>query len=201
MTTSSDVGTATSNDLASRTGSGLGADASLPVRLTRRLEETAALDGAQRLPQAVADTLLSPPALRDALRGKWLGHALHPLLTDLPLGAWTSATLLDLAGGPNAHDDAAQLVAFGVVTALPTAVTGLAEWGSLTGPQRRVGLVHAATNTFALTLYGASLLARRRNRHRAGVLLALAGGAAATVPPPRVWLARHRLTDDERAAP
>lgn len=163
------------------TSSDLSPDASLPVRLTRRIEESSALDGVQQLPQAVADALLSSPRRRDALRGKWLGHAVHPLLTDLPLGAWTSATVLDFVGGRKARKGAERLVAFGLVTALPTAVTGLAEWGSLTGPQRRVGLVHATANTVSLALYGASLLARRRNRHRAGVALAVAGGVTATV--------------------
>lgn len=155
--------------------------ATFPVRLTQRLEQASALDRLQRAPQALADGLLSPSWLRDALHGRWLGHALHPLLTDLPLGAWTSATILDLAGGRGTRKAAERLVAFGLVTAVPTAVTGLAEWGSLTGEQRRVGLVHATANTVALTLYTASFMARRQRRQGAGVMLALAGGAVATI--------------------
>ena len=37
------------------------------------------------------------------LRGEWLGHAVHPLLTDVVLGTWTSAHVLDLFGGPTPH--------------------------------------------------------------------------------------------------
>ncbi|MDP8927642.1 MAG: hypothetical protein M3O70_03450, partial [Actinomycetota bacterium] len=29
------------------------------------------------------------------LRGRWLGHPLHPVLTDVPIGLWTSAVVLD----------------------------------------------------------------------------------------------------------
>jgi hypothetical protein len=31
--------------------------------------------------------------MRDALAGRWLGHALHPLLTDFPLGMWIGASV------------------------------------------------------------------------------------------------------------
>src|SRR5438034_11586040 len=33
--------------------------------------------------------------LKDILNGTWLGHALHPVFTDVPLGAWSGTTLLD----------------------------------------------------------------------------------------------------------
>src|ERR671936_876851 len=33
--------------------------------------------------------------VRDFLHGTWLGHPLHPVLTDVPIGAWTTAVLLD----------------------------------------------------------------------------------------------------------
>ncbi len=29
------------------------------------------------------------------LHGTWLGHPLHPVLSDVPLGAWTAALALD----------------------------------------------------------------------------------------------------------
>ena len=38
------------------------------------------------------------PARRDVknfLHGTWLGHPLHPVMTDIPLGAWTATLLLD----------------------------------------------------------------------------------------------------------
>src|SRR6185437_10340056 len=45
------------------------------------------------------------------------------------------------------------LVAAGVVAAVPTAAAGLNDWSDTAGPETRVGLVHAAVNTTAMSLY------------------------------------------------
>src|SRR5829696_1786301 len=66
-----------------------------------------------------------------ALRGEWLGHALHPLLTDFPLGCWLSAGLLDLLGGRAARPAARRLVGLGLVATVPTVAAGLAEFPGL----------------------------------------------------------------------
>lgn len=152
----------------------------LPVRLTRRLEEATILDDYEPVPRKVADALVASRGRRQLLQGEWLGHALHPLLTDLPLGAWIGTAVLDLAGGKQSRPAATKLLTFGVVAALPTAITGLAEWARVTdAPTRRVGLVHAALNVSALVLYSGSLIARRRGQHRFGVGLGLGGGLVA----------------------
>ena len=39
----------------------------------------------------------------DVLSGTWLGHPLHPALSDLPIGFWTSSFVLDLAVGGDAE--------------------------------------------------------------------------------------------------
>jgi nitrite reductase/ring-hydroxylating ferredoxin subunit/uncharacterized membrane protein len=119
--------------------------------------------------------------VKDALSGTWLGHPLHPLLTDLPIGFWTSAFTLDLVGGARTRRASTQLVAWGVVCAVPTALSGAADWGDTTGPARRIGLVHAAANTTALACYAASWWSRVGGRHARGVALGLAGATAATV--------------------
>ena len=119
--------------------------------------------------------------LKDALSGTWLGHPLHPLLTDLPIGFWTSAMMVDLLGGPRSRRAATQLVAWGVLSAVPAAATGAADWGDTTEAPRRIGLVHAAANSVALGCYAASWWARVRGRHARGVALGLAGATAATV--------------------
>jgi nitrite reductase/ring-hydroxylating ferredoxin subunit/uncharacterized membrane protein len=119
--------------------------------------------------------------LKDLLSGTWLGHPLHPVLTDLPIGFWTSAFTLDLLGGRRSRDAATRLVAWGVLSAIPTAASGAADWGDTVGPDRRIGLVHAAANSVALACYGASWLARRRGHHARGVALGLVGATAATV--------------------
>jgi uncharacterized membrane protein len=125
--------------------------------------------------------LVSSPRLRDLLRGRWLGHALHPLLTDFPLGAWTCTSLLDLFGGRRSRPAAEGLLAFGLATAVPTVLAGAAEWTATDGRERRVGLVHAGINTVALSLYTASLVTRRRHHHALAVGLGVAGGITATV--------------------
>jgi uncharacterized membrane protein len=150
------------------------------VAFLKRMEEDQRLDGPAAILARASDPLERRPALDSALRGEWLGHALHPLLTDFPLGAWIGATLLDLFGGRRARPSAAGLLTFGVCAALPTAAAGVAEWRSGAPRSRRVGVVHAALNTGALCLYVASLASRRAGRHRAGVVLALLGGASAT---------------------
>src|ERR1700754_3582342 len=33
--------------------------------------------------------------VKNAAHGTWLGHPLHPVLTDIPIGAWMTAAVLD----------------------------------------------------------------------------------------------------------
>lgn len=121
-------------------------------------------------------------ASRPGLRGDWLGHALHPMLTDLPLGMWMSAAVLDLIGGKSSRRAAQRLVGGGVLAAVPTAAAGLSEWESLPHrASRRVATVHAVGNTLVLGLYLRSWLARRSGRQATGVVWGLAGGVLAIV--------------------
>jgi nitrite reductase/ring-hydroxylating ferredoxin subunit len=141
----------------------------------RRLERLEALDKVARPLAGAVGRAVRPRVVRNLLSGTDLGHPLHPMLTDLPIGAWVMSALLDAAGGPAAEGAADLLVTAGVVAAVPTAAAGLNDWSDTAGPQTRVGLVHAAVNTTALSLYLASLVARARGRRRGGQALALAG--------------------------
>src|SRR2546421_751771 len=63
------------------------------------LERSKGLDA---LGQAVASAfskVVQPGTLKDLLSGTWMGHAAHPMLTDVTIGSWTSALILDLFGG------------------------------------------------------------------------------------------------------
>jgi uncharacterized membrane protein len=112
------------------------------------------------------------------LRGEWLGHALHPLMTDLPLGCWLSAGLLDLFGGRRSRRSAQRLVGAGLLMVPPTVASGLSDWSTLRDPRaRRVGAVHAIGNTVVALAYYRSWRARRRGHHARGVALGLFGGA------------------------
>jgi len=151
------------------------------VAAVQRLEHSSFLNAAADRVAPIVDTLLSSGRGRDVLQGRWMGHALHPLMTDFPIGAWTCTSLLDLFGGGRSRPAAEGLLLFGLVTAVPTYASGWAEWTTTSGAARRVGLVHAASNVAGVGLYGSSFLARRRDRHLRGVALALAGGMVVTV--------------------
>jgi uncharacterized membrane protein len=152
------------------------------VRVTQQLEADRSLDPLVDVIRPLAEAVVADPARRDLLQGEWLGHAVHPLMTDLPIGFWTSANVLDLVGGPSARPAARRLVALGIACAVPTALTGLAEWAGLqTTRDRRTASAHALGNVVALSCYTASWMARRRQSWRAGVLLGLAGASVASV--------------------
>jgi uncharacterized membrane protein len=151
------------------------------VQWTLRLEEATALDAAVDAVEPTIHRAFGTGTRAAVLRGEWLGHALHPLLTDLVLGSWTSATVLDLCGGAQSSAAAQRLIGTGLLAAAPTAWTGWAEWSAAGRRDKRVGLVHAVTNAVAISMYAASWVARRRGRQSSGVGLALAGAAVAGV--------------------
>ena len=155
-----------------------GADRRL-VEIVHRIESEARLDGPAALVERVTRPLGAPGPDR-MLSGAWLGHALHPLLTDFPLGAWMSATLLDLVGGKRSRPAAQGLVAFGLVSAVPTVASGLVEWRRTSKPDARVGVVHAVTNTLAATCYARSMLPRARGRGFRAAAWSVTGGLLAT---------------------
>lgn len=146
------------------------------AQVLTRLEHASALDPAsERLARAV-DAVIRPRRLRDLLHGVWLGHPLHPAMVQVPIGAWMATSVLDLLPGTKGASTA--LVGFGTAVALPSAVAGLNDWSTLSTDQRRVGLVHAMSNTIAVGLYVGSFVARLAGRHRAGKMLAFAGLSA-----------------------
>jgi nitrite reductase/ring-hydroxylating ferredoxin subunit/uncharacterized membrane protein len=127
-------------------------------------------------PVANAVTEVLPPGpVKDVLAGTWLGHPLHPVLTDVVLGAWTSAFVLDFVGGERTEQAADTLVGVGVLASAPTVLTGLADWADTWGPTRRVGTVHAVGNLAAASVFGLSWIARRSGARGLGVALGLLG--------------------------
>jgi hypothetical protein len=151
------------------------------VRWTRRLEEATALDAPVHALEPSVRALFGTGKRASVLRGDWLGHAVHPVLTDVVLGTWTSATLLDLFGGRDSSKPAKRLIGMGLLAVGPTAWTGWAEWTAAGPRDKRVGLVHALTNGLAIGVYASSWLARTRGRHDRGAKLALAGAAVTGV--------------------
>ena len=158
------------------------------VRWTLRLEEASALDRPVHALEPTIRNVFGTGTRASALRGEWLGHAVHPILTDVALGTWTSASLLDLFGGRGSAASAQRLTGIGLLAVGPTAWTGWAEWSEAGPRDKRVGLVHAVTNGVAIGIYAASWHARRRGRHGTGAWLALAG---ATVSSAGAYLGGH----------
>ncbi|MBB4695923.1 Rieske (2Fe-2S) protein [Paractinoplanes abujensis] len=130
------------------------------MQILNRLEEARSLDGVAEKLQAVVTAVAKPRRLRDLLHGTYVGHAVHPVLVQLPVGAFMSAAVLDLV--PGAHKAATTLIGVGTAATAPAVAAGWVDWSQLTKDRQRVGLVHAAANAVAITLYGASLVARLR---------------------------------------
>jgi uncharacterized membrane protein len=154
--------------------------AARPLRATvTTLEQNRRLDVPARVLQRLARQLAKGPR-GDALRGNWLGHAVHPLLTDLPLGCWLSAGMLDLIGGKASRRAAQRLVGLGLLAVPPTVATGLADYARVEAPgTRRVGAVHALGNSVVATCYLFSWRTRRAGHHWRGVLWGIVGGSLA----------------------
>jgi nitrite reductase/ring-hydroxylating ferredoxin subunit/uncharacterized membrane protein len=119
--------------------------------------------------------------------GRWLGHPLHPALSDLPIGLWAGALILDVTDRDPPHggglDPAGLFSAAGIAAAVATAATGVVDWTVSDDEDRRLGLFHGVLNTAALGLQGMSLAARLAgHRHTARGLgvasLAVTGAAA-----------------------
>jgi len=121
--------------------------------------------------------------------GRWVGHPLHPALSDLPVGLWTGATLLDFtdrSSAPQTGMDAAGILsAAGILGSCAAALTGLSDWTVSNEQDRRVGLFHGLLNTAALGLQCASLGTRMAGHRGTARALGVAGltvtGAAAYI--------------------
>jgi nitrite reductase/ring-hydroxylating ferredoxin subunit len=122
--------------------------------------------------------------VKNFLHGTWLGHPLHPVLTDVPIGAWTAALALDamesISGRKELGAGADVAIAVGLLGAAGSAVTGLTDWSETYGRARKVGLLHGLLNAGATVLYTTSLVMRRRKKRSAGMGLAMLGYAVSS---------------------
>ncbi|MEA2372891.1 MAG: hypothetical protein QOH12_3285 [Solirubrobacteraceae bacterium] len=149
-----------------------------PQTISRLVDQIAAADQLDRFTAPLAKLVGSatrPDAVKNALSGTWLGHQLHPLLTDVTIGAWVSVPVVDLLGGRRGADAARLLTGFGILSAVPTAASGLSDWSESYGSEMRIGLVHAVGNVAGLVLQAASYAARRRGHRTRGAALSMAG--------------------------
>src|SRR5438874_2430333 len=144
-------------------------------------------DSAEPLQKAVRGAFVGDAGreVKNFLHGTWLGHPLHPVLTDVPVGAWTAALALDALEGMSGRKEcgsAADLaIGVGLIGAVGSAVTGVTDWSEIDGRARKIGLVHGALNVVSTTLYAMSFFMRKGRRTRSsGVALSMLGFAIAS---------------------
>lgn len=138
-----------------------------------RLEDQEWLDPIAGATRNIVGALFRPQWLRDLLHGVPIGHPLHPLAAQIPLGLWAGAAGLDLV--PGTEKATTLLAGAGVLSALPAASAGLVDWAQLDTKQSRTGVVHAACVVTATGIYALSFLQRARGRHASGKFLGFAG--------------------------
>ncbi|WP_438388641.1 Rieske 2Fe-2S domain-containing protein [Actinopolyspora saharensis] len=148
-----------------------------PFSALDRIAEWSWLDKPASALRDAVFAVLRNRRFRDVLHGVWLGHPVHPMLVQAPVGAFLSAGVLDASSdrGAGERRAAESLIGLGVVTSLPATLAGAADFAQGHEEQQRTGLVHAATNGAALASYVLSLRWRAGGRDRAGVLAGWTG--------------------------
>lgn len=115
---------------------------------------------------------------KNALHGVWLGHPLHPAITDVPLGSWTVAAALDsleMFGAAQYKAGADAAVIIGLLGAAPAALSGITDWTDTHGKPQRIGAVHGILNMGATAFYASSCVARKTQRRGLGRWLGFVG--------------------------
>jgi nitrite reductase/ring-hydroxylating ferredoxin subunit/uncharacterized membrane protein len=154
-------------------------------RIADRIERADQLDQPSQLIAGVVDKALANDRVTDLASGTPIGHPVHPLLVTIPLGSWSSSMIFDLTGDEDAAD---ALIGIGLLSAVPTAITGLSDWRHTSGGEQRIGLVHGILNSVTVATYGLSLLARKTGRRKTGIALSVLGASVMTASG---WLGGH----------
>jgi nitrite reductase/ring-hydroxylating ferredoxin subunit/uncharacterized membrane protein len=97
------------------------------------------------------------PAVRDLLIGRWLGHPLHAVLTDAPIGILFLVIVFDAVGNAEA---AAWALGVGILTMLGAALAGFADYADTDGKARERATLHSTLMLVALLGFIVSFLAR-----------------------------------------
>jgi uncharacterized membrane protein len=146
--------------------------------LMEALEENPVLGRISAAVGPAVDQVFGDGPVGSALRGRSIGHALHPLLVQLPIGALVSAIVLDATQGPRAARQSSLLTGLACLSVVPAVTSGLAEWAKADDRTQRVGIAHAACNVVGATAAVASWAARRGRWSVAGAVLSGIAGTA-----------------------
>jgi len=151
-------------------------------RLARNPKLDAIATAVQPTIKAAVDA--SGPAVQNVLHGTVIGHALHPIVTDIPIGAWTVTAALDvleLFGSDAFAPGADASLIIGLAGAAGAIVTGWADWSDTKEDARNVGMAHALVNGIATTGYLASLWLRKAGARKAGIAASLGSYAVVSL--------------------
>lgn len=125
--------------------------------------------------------------LQDFLNGSWLGHPLHPVLTDVVVGAATVAVMLDVLRivfrVPGLELATTWTVALTVLSALGTIVTGLTDFKD-TAPgsnSRNVAGLHGLINIGGTALFAVALVLRLLDHNNWAALIFVVGYGVVSV--------------------
>lgn len=130
----------------------------------------------------------------DVLHGTGLGHPLHPIFTDITIGAWTLGAIFDLIGA--CTDDryskqvADTMTTVGTASAVPTLVTGLTDYTTVQKPAMSAATVHALLNDVNFVLYLLSIRERRRGNRSRGIAYSSSAVLLTTIS---AWLGGHMV--------
>ena len=97
------------------------------------------------------------PPVRDLLNGRWLGHPLHAVLTDAPIGILFLVIVFDFFDMPEA---AFWALAIGILAMLAAALAGFADYADTDGRARERATLHSVLMLLALAVYLVSLVLR-----------------------------------------
>lgn len=108
------------------------------------------------------------------LNGTWLGHPVHAVVTDVPVGALTVSIVADLI---SQHVVADVALVVGLLAMVAAAVTGLADYTEVDGTARNRATVHGTIMVLTLVVYAISLAIRAGNPpdRLPAVILAIVG--------------------------
>jgi nitrite reductase/ring-hydroxylating ferredoxin subunit/uncharacterized membrane protein len=132
--------------------------------------------------------------IADVLHGTWLGHPLHVVLTDVTVGAWTMGVVFDGIGALTDSNACRKmgdaLTIAGTISAVPTALSGLADFSTIPEPAANTATLHAMTNTVSVGLYAWSIAERRRGRHTRGAIISASAFGLTLLS---AWLGGHMV--------
>jgi nitrite reductase/ring-hydroxylating ferredoxin subunit/uncharacterized membrane protein len=97
------------------------------------------------------------PGVRDFLNGRWLGHPLHGVLTDVPIGILFLVIVFDVLGNPGA---ATITLVVGILAMLAAALAGYADYADTDGKARERATLHSTLMLLGLVVYLISLALR-----------------------------------------